>query len=95
MSSHAKNIRSIIKKLVEVRVVVDEEDSKAILLNHLPPKYNSVIFTPIHLLLHILEEMIAKLLVEEKITTECDSQLELVFSTRKNLNRSAKDREEI
>lgn len=45
MSIHINNLRSILRQLVEVKVVVDEEDTKSIMLNSLPSKYNSVIFT--------------------------------------------------
>lgn len=45
LSSHVNNVRSIIRELVEFKAVVDEEDSKAILWNNFPPKYNSEIFT--------------------------------------------------
>jgi len=34
MSSHIKNIISIIRQLAEVKVLIDEEDAKAILLNN-------------------------------------------------------------
>jgi hypothetical protein len=44
-SSHVNDLRSIIRQLVEVNEVVDEEDVKAILLNIFSSKYNSAILT--------------------------------------------------
>jgi hypothetical protein len=69
MSSHVNNLRSIIRQLAEVKAVVDAEDAKAILLNSLPPKYNSAIFTLSQLPSQSLDEMIATLVAEEKRTT--------------------------
>jgi hypothetical protein len=63
-SSHVKNIRSIIRKLVEVKAVVDEEDAKAILLNILPFKYNSVVFTLSRLPSQSMDETILAFIVE-------------------------------
>jgi hypothetical protein len=94
-SSHVNNLRSIIGQLVEVKAIVGEEHAKAILLKHLLPKYNSAIFTLSQLPSQSLDEMIVALLVEEKRTTEGDSQLELAFYARNNHNRSTKDKEEI
>jgi hypothetical protein len=45
MSSHVSNLRSIIRQLAKVKAVDEKEDAKAILLNNLPPKYSSAIFT--------------------------------------------------
>jgi hypothetical protein len=95
MSSHDNDLRSIIRQLAGVKAVVDAEDAKAILLNSLPPKYSSAIFTPSQLPSQSLDKMIASLLAEEKRTIEGDSQLELAFYARNNPNRSTKDKEEI
>ena len=48
------------------------EDAYAILLNSLPPKYNSAIFTLSQLPSQSLDEMIATLLAEEKIATSSE-----------------------
>jgi hypothetical protein len=68
MSSHINNLRSLIKQLVEVKAMVEEEDAKAILLNNLPSQYNNVIFTLSQLPSQTLEDMIVALLAEEKRT---------------------------
>jgi hypothetical protein len=99
MSSHINNLRSILRQLAEVKVVVDEEDAKAILLNSLPSKYNNVIFTLSQLPSQSLEDMIVALLAEEKRAiagdTEGDTQSEMAFYSRNNHNRSTKDKREI
>jgi hypothetical protein len=64
MSSHINNLRSIIRQLAEVKVVVDEEDAKAILLNSLLPKYRSAIFTLSHIPSQSLDKMIVAMLAE-------------------------------
>jgi hypothetical protein len=95
MSSHVNNLRYIIRQLAEVKVIVDVEDAKAILLNSLSPKYISAIFTLSQLPSQSLDEMIATLLAEEKRIIEGDSQPELAFYERNNYNRTTKDKEEI
>ena len=95
MSSHVNHIRSIIRHLVEVKEVVDEESAKAILLNNFPPKYSSAFITLSQLTSQSLDEMIATLLAEEKRITEGNKQLKFAFSARDTRNRSTKDKEEI
>jgi hypothetical protein len=77
MSSQVNNLRSIIRQLVEVKVVVDVEDAKAILLDSLSSKYNGDIFTLSQLPSQSLDEMIAALLAEEKRTTKVISNRNL------------------
>jgi hypothetical protein len=95
MSIHVKDLRYIIKQLAEVKAIVDVDDAKSILLNGLPPKYNSAIFTLSQLPSQSLDKMIATFLEEEKRTIEGDSQPKLAFYARNNCNRSTKDKEEI
>lgn len=45
MSNHISNLWSLIKQLAEVSLVIDKDDTKAILLNSLPSKYSNVVFT--------------------------------------------------
>jgi len=79
--------------------LVDEEDSKSILLNNLPSKYNNVIFTLIQFPSESLEDMIVALLAEEtrSITgdTKGDTQPKMTFYSIKNHNKSIKDKREI
>jgi hypothetical protein len=72
-----------------------QRDAKAILMNNLPPKYNTAIFTLSRLSSQRMDEMIATFLVEEKRTTGGDKQSELAFYARNHHNRSTKDKEEI
>eukprot|EP01018_Ginkgo_biloba_P039116 Gb_11768 [translate_table: standard] len=72
MSSHINNLRSLIKQLAEVNVMVDEEYAKAILLNSLPSNYSNVIFTLSLMSSQTLEDMISTLLSEEKRATARD-----------------------
>jgi hypothetical protein len=67
MSSHVNNLRSIIKQLAEVKTVVDEDDAKAILLNNLPPKDSSAIFTLSELPSQSLDKMIPALLANRNL----------------------------
>ncbi|KAH9298582.1 hypothetical protein KI387_030264, partial [Taxus chinensis] len=56
--------------LAKVKALMDEEDSKAILLNNLPSSYSKVIFTLNQIPSQRLEDMISALLVEEKRTVD-------------------------
>jgi hypothetical protein len=91
MSSHINNLRSLIRQLVEVKAMVEEEDAKAILLNNLPSQYNNVIFTLSQMSSHTLEDMISSLLAEEKRATagdlEGDSQLETTLYSKKRMGK--------
>jgi hypothetical protein len=69
MSSHIIIMISILRQPLEIKVVVDEEDVKSILLNSLSSKYNSVIFTLSQLSSQSIEDMIVALLAEEKRAT--------------------------
>jgi hypothetical protein len=59
MSSDVNYLRSIIIYLVQVKAIVDEEDSKAIILNNFPPKYISSLFILSQLPSQSLDKMIA------------------------------------
>jgi hypothetical protein len=90
MSNHINDLRSIIRQLAKFKAITDEEDAKAILLNSLLPKYNSVIFTLSRLPSQSLDEMIAASLAKEKRITKGDSQPELAFYARNKRNDQQK-----
>jgi len=79
--------------------VENEEDAKVIMLNSLPSKYNNISFIIIQFPYQILEDMIATLLVEENRVivgdTYSDTQFEMAFYSRNNINISTKDKREI
>lgn len=86
ISSHINNLRSLIIQLTEVKAMVEEEDTKAILLTNIPAKCNDVIFIRNQIPCQTLEYMISDLLVEEKrtmvVNLEGDSQIEIALYLR-------------
>lgn len=66
LSTHINDLKSLIRKLEEIEVKIEEDDAKAILLNSLPLNYDNVIFTLSQFSSRSLDKMIATLLVEEK-----------------------------
>lgn len=44
MSNHISNLQSLIRQLAEVKVMVDDDDARAILLNSLPSKNTTMLF---------------------------------------------------
>jgi hypothetical protein len=95
MSSHINNLRYVLRQLTEVKVVVDEYNAKAFMLNSPLSKYENVIFTLSQLSSQSLEYMIPALLTEEKRTIptciEGNTQFGMAFYSRNNHNRSTKD----
>lgn len=61
MSNHISNLRTLIKQLVEVGVVIDKDDAKAILLNSLASKYSNAVFTLSQMSSQNLEDVISAL----------------------------------
>lgn len=45
LSNHTNELMSFFGKLIEIVVKVEIDDSKAILLNILSPKYSNIVFT--------------------------------------------------
>lgn len=83
MSSYINNLRYLIKQLVEVKAMVEDEDAKAFCLNNPLYEFNNVIFTLVRCFPcpHTLEDTISSLLVKEK--SNCSR-----FSARDNSKRN-------
>lgn len=98
MSNHISNLSSLLRKLAEVKALIDDDASRAILSNSFPSKYNNVIFTLSQITSQNLEDMILSLLAEEKRTNVEDSedvsQLEKVLYSQRN-NKSSGARENV
>jgi hypothetical protein len=66
LTSHINELKSLIRQLGDTGIEVDEDDSKAILLNSLSSNYDNAIFTLSQMPSKTLDEMIASLIAEEK-----------------------------
>lgn len=59
---HINELKSLMRQLVEINSKVDEDDTKAILLNSLSSRYDNVIFTLSQMPSQALDEMIETLM---------------------------------
>jgi hypothetical protein len=92
LTSHINELKSLIRQLGDTGIEVEEDDSKAILLNSLSSNYDNAIFTLSQMPSKTLDEMIASLIVEEKRMqlgdTEVNGKAEIALFSKGRMNKN-------